>query len=319
MQMRRFGMIAGAGAVVHTLVFAGGGCASVDRIDHTMVLGQREDARSVEILRGDGTGPVSWDEVAREMAGADVVLFGEVHNHELGNAVAQELFEDVLMYNPRSVLSMEFFERDDQVAVDDYLSGVTDLEGFTKAADRSETNYPYAHRRMVDAAKEAGRPVIASNAARRYVKIARTDGFDRLRSLGEAQQRMFVVPDGIAEGAYKDRFVEAMGGMASHGGEDMINGFLRSQSVWDATMGQSIVDGLGEGSPIAHVVGFFHVQFGSEPGGSGLIDEIRARAMKDLGRDVKIVTLITIPAAHDVLEDEDMGIAEFVVYVGDRE
>lgn len=319
MQIRRKGMIVGVCAIGHMMTQMMGGCASQSRIDKTMVVGEQTNARSVEILRGDGTGLVSWDQVAREMAGADVVLFGEVHGHELGNAVAQELFEDILVYNSRAVLSMEFFERDDQVAVDDYLSGVTDLEGFKKASNRTATNYPYAHRRMVDAAKEAGRPVIASNAARRYVKIARTEGFDRLSALGATQHTMFVVPDGIAQGAYKDRFVEAMGGMASHGGEEMINGFLRSQSVWDATMGQSIVDGLREGSPVAHVVGFFHVQFGSEAGGSGLIDEIRARAMKDLGREVKIVTLITIPAAHDAIDDEDVGIADFAVYVGDRE
>jgi uncharacterized iron-regulated protein len=303
-----------------------GGCASTqsgsaDRggsaaSESSKVQVLEQGARSVVIRRGDGTGVLSWDEVAGEMARADVVLFGEMHGHALGNAVAQELWEEILTRKPQAILSMEFYERDQQVAINDYLSGVTDREGFEKASNRNTGNNPVWHERMIEAAKEAQRPVLASNAPRRYVKMARKEGYERLSGLGETQRALFDVPDGIPQGAYKDRFVEAMGSMASHGGEEMINGFLRSQSVWDATMGQTIVDGLELGSPVAHVVGYFHVQFGAEEGGSGLIDEVRSRAQSQLGRDVKIVTLITLARDDQEIHEEDVGIAEFVVYVG---
>lgn len=273
----------------------------------------REAARGVTIWRGDGSGRATWEEAARELAGADVVLMGEVHGHTLGNAVQQELYEDILVLNPLAQLSMEFYERDEQVALDDYLAGITDRAAFEKASGRSKGNNPPAHARMIDASREAGRPVIASNAPRRYVRLARTDGYERLEMLGQAQRALLEIPEGTPKGAYRDRFVEAMGGMASHGGEAMIEGFLRSQTVWDATMAQSIVDGLGGGAPVVHVVGYFHAQFGGEPGGSGLVDQLRARGEGEL----KILSLITLPADSELLRDRDEGLADFVVYVGE--
>lgn len=275
----------------------------------------RDEARAVTILNGDGSGTTSWSRVVGRMADADVVLMGEVHGHQLGNAVQQELFEDILTANPNAVLSMEFYERDEQVAIDDYLAGITDREAFEDAADRNEGNNPWAHARMIDAAKEAARPVIAANAPRRYVRLARTDGFDRLRELNDNQRALVEIPQQTPQGAYRERFMEAMGGMASHGGEEMIEGFLRSQSTWDATMAQSIVDAFVHGTPVVHVVGYFHAQFPFEPGSSELIDQLRARA----ARPIDIVTCITLPATHDELREEDLGIADFVVYVGEPE
>lgn len=272
----------------------------------------RQQARSVTILNGDGSGTTTWSQAIAEMASADVVLMGEVHGHELGNAIQQEMYEDILTANPNALLSMEFYERDEQVALDDYLAGITDREAFEKAADRNAGNNPWAHARMIDASKEANRPVVASNAPRRYVKLARTDGFDRLRELNDNQRALIEIPSGTPQGAYRDRFVNAMGGMASHGGEEMIEGFLRSQSTWDATMAQSIVNAFSEGTPVVHVVGYFHAQFPFEAGSSELVDQLRARA----GREIKIVTCITLPATHDEIQDDDRNIADFVVYVG---
>ena len=227
---------------------------------------------------------------------------GEVHGHELGNAIQQEMFEDILITNPNALLAMEFYERDEQIALDDFLAGITDREAFEKAADRNEGNNPWAHARMIDAAKEAGRPVIAANAPRRYVRLARTDGFDRLRELNDNQRALVEIPDQTPQGAYRDRFINAMGGMASHGGEEMIEGFLRSQSTWDATMAQSMVDGFDDGTPVVLIVGYFHAQFPFEPGSSG--------------REINIVTCITLPATHDEIQEDDRNIADFVVYVG---
>lgn len=291
------------------------GCSTQTREEQTQALrdSTRTAARGVTILAGDGSGSVSWSDAVAKMASADVVLMGEVHSHELGNAVQQEMFEDILTANPRAVLSMEFYERDEQVALDDYLAGITDRTAFEKAADRNPGNNPWAHARMIDASKEAGRPVVASNAPRRYVRLARTQGYERLEQLNENQRALVEIPTSVPDGAYRDRFVDAMGGMASHGGEDMINGFLRSQTVWDATMAQSIVDAFADGTPVVHVVGFFHAQFPFEAGSSGLVDQLRQR----IDRPLNIVTCITLPASHEAIQDDDRNIADFVVYVGE--
>ena len=297
----------------------------------------RHLARSVTIRNGDGTGVANWNDVVADMASADVVLFGEMHGHPLGLAVAQELWEDILVHSPSAVLAMEFYERDQQIFVDDYLSGVTDRKAFDKACKKtSKNNYP-GHIRMIDATKEAGNPVLAGNAPRRYVSLARKQGYESLEALGVSQQAMFELPIGDREGGYQDRFLELMSGMGDHAGEEIAAGFFRSQSVWDATMGKSVVDGLAYGSPVGQVVGYFHVQYGNEQGGSGLIDAIRLHADLDLGRELKIVSIIQLArddqelfmGTEDVLDDEgevseegeesDLDISTYVVYVGERE
>ncbi len=324
-----------SGLVVGLVVGLGliGGCSTTTRVDASAdspaASASRAEARSVIIRKGDGTGIATWDEVVADMVSADVVLFGEMHGHPLGLAIAQELWEDILVYRPDAVLSMEFYERDQQLAVDDYFSGVTNREQFEKAARRNKGNNAPGHVRMLEAAKEAQRPMIAANAPRRYVSMARKQGYDALKELGELQQTMFALPIGDSEGGYQDRFLELMSGMGDHAGEEIAAGFFRSQSVWDATMGESIINGLELGSPVAHVVGYFHVQFGNEEGGSGLIDQIRLRS----DRELKIVTII--PLARDDQElfmgvepeidedgnetggqESDLYIADYVVYVG---
>ena len=293
------------------------GCTTQTREEQSQAMHEsmRSEARSVTILAGDGSDSVAWSDAIAKMANADVVLMGEVHFHDLGNAVQQEMFEDILTHNPRTVLSMEFYERDEQVALDDYLDGITDREGFEKASGRTSGNNPWAHARMIDASKEAGRPVVASNAPRRYVRLARSEGYERLEQLNEQQRALIEIPSSTPQGAYRDRFVDAMGGMASHGGEEMINGFLRSQTVWDATMAQSIIDAFENGKPVVHIVGYFHSQFPFEQGSSGLVDQLRQR----IDRPLNIVTCVTVPATHDTVQDDDIGIADFVVYVGESE
>lgn len=315
------------------------GCSTTskvhDAVDEAAMI--RDQARSVTIRRGDGSGVASWEDVVADMASADVVLFGEMHGHELGLAVARELWEDILVSSPDAVLAMEFYERDQQIALDDYLSGVTNREQFEKAARKDKGNNPAGHIGMIEAAKDAGRPVIAANAARRYVTMARKEGYDRLGELSELQKGMFDLPIGDQEGGYKDRFMKWMGEPVGHDNSDVAKGMFRGQSVWDATMGASVAQGTRMGSPVGLVVGLFHVQFGNEAGGSGLIDQVRLYARRDLGRELRIVTIIQLARddqalfrGRDAVVDEDgeeieeadesdFGISDYVVYVGARE
>ncbi|HVZ93846.1 MAG TPA: ChaN family lipoprotein [Phycisphaerales bacterium] len=180
------------------------------------------DPRALTIhLAGGGIQGTSigWSELVERAAGADVVLIGETHGQPLGLAFAAALWEDALKSagdSSKAALSLEFFERDEQAALDDYGMGITDDAAFRKAANRNEGNYPPGHAAMVDAAKSAKRPVIASNAPRRYVKLARTEGFERLSALSEEQKRLFDQPESLTEGRYRDEFMKMMGDMDGH-------------------------------------------------------------------------------------------------------
>lgn len=300
---RRF-LVSGLILAVPTLV----GCQAPKREPEPL------EPRAVPIFAGDASGVVAWDRVVEACAEAAVVVIGEIHGHPLGLEVAAELFDDILRRNPRAVLSMEFYERDHQVALDDYVAGIINAEQFDKATFRSTGNNPAGHRRMVESARLAGRPIVASNAPRRYARLARTDGYDRLRNLTAEQRRHFEIPDALPENAYASRFRAAMSGMGGHGdsGGDMIEGFFRSQTLWDVTMADSIADAVRLGRPVVHVVGRFHAEYGTEPGKSGLADAIAQR----LQPDQRMVIITVMDTDSGALRIEDVGRGHFVVYVG---
>jgi uncharacterized iron-regulated protein len=281
------------------------------------------DPRSVVIVRGDGSGRASWDEVVAAAVASDVVFLGENHGHPLGLAAAAALFEDVLAHAPHASLSLEFFERDEQSRLDDYLTGLADLETFERRTGRTPASFPPGHRAMVEAARKAGRPVHASNAPRAAVRAARLEGYAKLEGLTDEQRRLFRLPQVLIEGEYRERFDEVMtphgeptaGDPGDDPGDDpdrreRLDSAFRSQSLWDWTMADSVADALARGeAPVVHVVGRFHVDF---DGGT-------AQALRRLRIGTRALTISFAAAWSDQLLDEDRGRADFVVYVGPSE
>lgn len=278
------------------------------------------DARSVAIYDGWSGSNLEWDDLIEAAAGAEVVVIGEMHGHRTGLAAAAALWQDVLDRQPPGgagpALSLEFFDRATQAALDDYLLDITDEPAFREAAGRNTGNYPEGHRAMVETAKSAGVPVFAANAPRRYTTLARENGYESLAELRASQRALFEMPGGEPGQAYRDRFFELMEGMlASHGGEGLdkdeiaerVEGYFRAQSVWDSTMADSIVRALNAGHrPVVHVVGRFH----SDHRGGLLESTWRLRP------GTRIVSISMVKQAD--AEDGDWGRADFIVEAGEN-
>lgn len=253
---------------------------------------------------------------ASAAAGADAVVIGENHGHPLGLSTAADLWDDVLKRADHAALSLEFFERDDQSRVDDYLTGLADEKAFRLRTGRTESSYPAGHRRMVEAAKAAKRPVIASNAPRAQVRAAGKEGYERLGALTPEQRRLVRIPESEPSSRYRGDFEKVMSDPAvAHGPKPkdeaerkkQIESAFRGQSLWDWTMADSIAAGLSSGSrPVCHVVGRFHEDFRG-----GLV-----QALEKIRPGVKVVTVSFVDAWSETLRDEDKGRADFVVYVG---
>jgi uncharacterized iron-regulated protein len=291
-----------------------GGCASSRTRGVEAAAALPADARSA-VKFFDGRGQrVEWSAMRSAAAGADVLVIGETHGHALGLEAAACLFDDILADGRDAALLLEFIERDEQVAVDDYLAGVTDEAGFRAAAGRNEGNYPPGHARMLEAARAAGRPVYAANAPRRYVRMTTSAGYEKLAGLTRAQRRLFAIPDPLVEGRYRDDFFALMSGM-SHGPAgteegtppDMVEKMYRSQQMWDATMAESVVSAVRAGDrPAVLVVGRFHSDFDG-----GTVQLIRRAAP-----ELNIVTVSMVASAEPTLSPDDLGRADFVVYTG---
>lgn len=318
--LTRFG---GVAAVVAAGLIAGG-CASTGgeaRRETAAATISPEAARAVTVYRGESGEPVTWAEIVSTAAAADAVIIGENHGHPLGLATAAALWKDVLEQSPRAALSMEFMDRDEQARLDDYVTGLIDEAALVQSLRRTDQTFPAGHRAMVRDARAAGRPVIAANAPRRYVRLARTDGFETLADLTAAQRRLFRIPDTMpgAETRYRADFDRIMASGGRDPGEaqqaaarspeqqSRLDATFRSQSMWDWTMAESIAMAIQAGeAPVVHVVGRFHSDFEG-----GLI-----QALRRLRPEVRTTTISFVDESTDVLKAEDRGRADFVIYVG---
>jgi len=275
------------------------------------------DPRDVRVFDGASGAAVSWDELIGAAASSDAVLIGENHGHPLGLASAAAIFDDLLKRCDHAALALEFFERDDQSRLDDYLSGVSDEKRFRTRTGRVEGNYPAGHRAMVEAAKAAGRPVIAANAPRSTVSFARREGYDKLKTLTPEQQRLVRVPDELPTDRYYEDFCKLMSdsGGPNHDSKPMseeeskkkVDDLFRAQSMWDWTMAESVARAIDAGNlPTLLVVGRFHVDLeGGTP---------QALRLLRPGTRATIVSFVDEWATE--LREDDRGRGDFVIYVG---
>lgn len=281
--------------------------------------------REAPIFRADGRA-ASWSELVTQSSGAEAVMLGENHGHPSGLAVAAALWEDIVADHPPAsesvaagpALALEFWERDEQIILDDYLTGVTNDAAFLAASRKAigkgqeadSPGFPAGHRAMVRTAKEHRRPVVAANAPRRYVRLARTIGFDPLRQLNERQQALFRIPDTLFEGRYRDDFEKVMGGKPIAEAPRAHDDMFRSQSVWDWTMSESVARLVNAGNtPAVLVVGRFHTDHAG-----GLVQALQAQRP-----GTRTITVSFVEEnAPATLSNEDRGRADFIVFVGNR-
>src|SRR5437879_6561605 len=82
----------------------------------------------------DGQGnPATLDAIVKAMAGNEALFLGEQHDDPVAHAIEAELFRRaVSTYSPgrKVALSMEMFERDVQIVVDEYLAGLISEQHF---------------------------------------------------------------------------------------------------------------------------------------------------------------------------------------------
>ncbi|MFG0285556.1 MAG: ChaN family lipoprotein [Phycisphaerales bacterium JB039] len=232
--------------------------------------GTAEAPKPAPQIREASGAELAFQRLVDDALAADVIIVGEEHDNEAAQALAADLWDSILDVYAQSssdtlspALCLEFFERDEQLVLDDYLDGLIDRESeFKRESGRTSGNYPEGHRRMVEASKEAGVPVFGANAPRRYARYAGDNGYDALREQAEGRQALFIIPDQMPPEDYRERFFAIMEPMMeAHGGEDpdAIEGFYLSQVLKDATMADAVADAVLAGyQPVLLVVGRFH-------------------------------------------------------------
>ncbi len=201
---------------------------------------------------------ITIDKIVTDMAGADVLFFGEEHNdsagHYLENSILRGLYAQ---YGDKVVLSMEMFETDGQLALNEYLQGFINEDRLARDV-RLWSNYK-DYRPMIEYSKQNKIPVIAANPPRRYVNLVTRRGTRSLDSLSkDAKKFLPPLPYDTLAGRYREKFMDIMKGSPASSSQNI----YYSQNLWDAGMAYSIYSFLkkNKGKKVFHCVGGFHTE-----------------------------------------------------------
>ena len=246
------------------LACSAAGCQSPKSTARTSEIDVRTD---LQVTDGRSGIDLTWNEFMTTAIGSDVIVLGEEHDDATGHAVQLAVVEDVLDHHGHGVVALEMLERDEQILIEDYRDGIINADAFAKAT--SSTSWSGAgswdawYQPIIDAAIEREGMVIAANAPRRYVRLARTSGREAIENLPDARRELVVLPATPIEGTYRDRFFEIMQPADQSDLMDVdlshLEPFFLAQQVWDATMADSVAQAIeSHGGPVILLVGRFH-------------------------------------------------------------
>jgi uncharacterized iron-regulated protein len=290
-----------------------------------------EAVRDLPMFDGRTGAALGWSDLLGAIDRSDIIILGEQHDDALGHAVQRAVVTDVCARPQRAALSLEMLERDEQLTVDDFADGIITAEQLARLTQSEDWGgkgkWREFYQPTIDAALAGDARVVAANAPRRYVRLARMEGYDRLASLPPARRALFDLPREIPDGAYRDRFFGLMMPSPDESADDRqdaeaddahghsvtledVEATFRSQLVWDATMAESIArTHRSDVSKVVHLVGQFHSDFEG-----GLVQEIRHRA-----RRATVLAISLQRAWPGALREEDRNRADIVIYTGERE
>ena len=213
--------------------------------------------------------PQTTASIAQLLSGYDVVIFGEMHGHPGIHLAQMQLFNALHQINPKMSLSLEQFERDTQDILDEYLDSEIGEQTLLDQG-RAWDNYSTSYRPLVEYAKQHQLPVIAANAPKDAITCIGREGLGFLDTLAEDDRRHIAREIDVSDGAYKDRYMEFLGGNVSHGGgaseeasAEMLAMAARSfsaQATRDDTMAESIARHMQHNPQrqVMHLTGQFH-------------------------------------------------------------
>lgn len=249
-----------------------------------------------------------YSNLLKTAAGADVVLFGELHNNPICHWLELQLTKDLFAERKQKlVIGAEMFETDNQVAYDDYLARrITDKQLSERA--RLWPNFTTDYKPVLDFARQHQLPVVATNVPRRYASLVARQGLPALDSLPAGDKAFFAplpITVDLSLPGYKQML--DMGGM--HGSNGMpkmsAENMARAQATKDATMAHFILQNLKPGNTFFHLNGSYHSK-----NFEGIV-----WYLKQQKPDLRVVTIHSVEEADIAKPTEKPGTATFTVCI----
>ena len=247
-------------------------------------------------LKGKKT---TYKKLVKASENSELILFGEYHDNPISHWLQLALTKD--LYKTKSlVLGAEMIERDNQLQLNQYLSGEINQKGLDTLA-RLWKNHKTDYKPLVDFAKENKLHFVATNIPRRYASMVYRGGFEVLDTLS-VNQKEWIAPLPIKYDASLPQYQKMLEMAQGHGGDNL----PKAQAIKDATMGYSILENLKPNSVFVHYHGSYHSDF---------YEGIYWYVKQDKP-NLKILTIATVSQADlSKLDKEHFGRADFILVV----
>lgn len=245
---------------------------------------------------------VSFEAIAKAASQSELTFFGELHNNSIVHWLQLRLLKSLQSDNKQVVLAAEFFERDDQLNIDEWLSGKITDKNF-EAEAKLWNNYITDYKPLMLFAKQNQIPFVASNVPRKYASLVSREGLKGLETLS-AEAKKYIAPLPIEV----DKALPGYKGMADmmHGSSMNMDFMIEAQAIKDATMAYSMHDYLQKGNVILHINGSYH---------SNNFEGIVWYLLRDFSK-TKIITINTVEQQNILsLEEKHLKSADFIIVI----
>lgn len=241
---------------------------------------------------------VSYEKLLKATNEKTHIFFGEYHDcatiHWLQLQMTQFLAEK---YHDKLVVGFEMFESDNQIIINEYMSGLISTKNFEDEC-RLWTNYKTDYKPIVEFIKAQKIPMIATNIPRRYANSVFYNGLEHLQLFSQVAQSFFPpMPIEIDTTLESNQQLMKMA-MGGHSGKNM----MEAQAVKDATMAYFITKN-SEDKVFLHLNGSFHSNRYE-----GILSYLPASVKKERILVISMVAQDSI----DKLESENLEIADFI-------
>jgi len=244
---------------------------------------------------------VSYKKLQKALLEKEYVFFGEHHDNPISHWLELELLKELnTLYGANLQVAFEMFEQDQQLLLNDYVSGLISDKNFQDSC-RLWPNYKTDYKPLIQFAKENQLFCLASNVPRKYANLLFRNGRSSLDSLTDFD-KSFMAPLDFKIDTSLSQYA-ALKDMEQH----MVGSHLmEAQAFKDATMSYFILKNKKPNNVVYHVNGSYHSDFYQ-----GIVWYIQQAQP-----DASILTISTVTQENIAkLDEENLGKADFIICV----
>lgn len=209
------------------------------------------------ILSSEKKGPVSFEEMTKELLQAGVVYVGESHTNEAHHAIQLRILLALHMFRPDLGVGMEMFSRPYQQVLDQWIQGELDEKEFIRKVHwYANWKYDYSlYRGLLDYIRQNRMPLYALNIAFHVPPKIAAGGMDSL--LAEDAARLPEQVD-LTNSKHREFVRDIFEQHRFSRGEREFEHFYQAQCVWEDVMAETVSNNLDKG-PMVVFAGQGHI------------------------------------------------------------